>query len=487
VCFANIGDRYKTAITSIIDSRGVSQAQQSFPTSPNLYPLTQPMTKLNAYAQTSGEAAYVYDMESVAYELHGAFILTTTGNCLIDKIDTTVASAMPGVVHILFAKDIPGVNNFAPIPSSPEPLFCDGNVLYAGQAVGLLVAKTFEEAMSAAKAVVISYKNQEKPILTIFDAIQANSFFPKPCPDFTYGDPNTAIKNSPHAVNGNCSLGSQFHFYMEGQVAVCKPTEDGLEIHASTQWLDYVLKSATQVLGIKNSSSIEVKTKQLGGAYGGKITRPNMVSSAAALASSILNKPVRVCLNLNDCMEMVGKRFPWYAEYSVGFDDDGKLNGIKINYYSDAGASPNDNGMPAMYDFSDNAYNCANWFLSANLAKTNKAANTACRSPGTFPCIAIMEYIMEHVAKYLNKDVLDVRILNLYKKGQVTPHGQPLPYFNVDEIIANLTNTSAYKQRFADIINFNNANRWKKRGISLVPIKWGGKKDFNKFSKIFSI
>ena len=473
-CFLNIDDRYKTAITSVIDTRGVSQAQQNFPTSPNLYPLTQPMTKLNAYAQTSGEAAYVYDMESVAYELHGAFILTTIGNCSIDKIDTSVASTLPGVVRIIFAQDIPGVNNFAPSPGLPEPLFCDGNVLYAGQAVGLVVADTFEQATTAAKAVIITYKNQAKPILTIFDAIEANSFYPKPCPDFNFGDANTAIKTSPHAVNGNCSLGSQYHFYMEGQVAVCKPTEDGLEIHSSTQWLDYVLQSATQVLGIKNSSSIEVKTKQLGGAYGGKITRPNMVSSAAALAASILNKPVRVCLNLNDCMEMVGKRYPWYAEYSVGFDNNGKLNGIKINYYSDAGASPNDNGMPAMYDFSDNAYNCLNWFLSANLAKTHKAANTACRSPGTFPCIAIMEYIMEHVAKYLNKDVLDVRILNLYKKGQITPHGQPLPYFNVDEIITNLTTTSAYEQRVNDVNNYNKANRWKKRGISLVPIKWGG-------------
>jgi xanthine dehydrogenase/oxidase len=473
-CSNLIDDRYKSAIESVIDTRPVSQAQQSFPTSPDLFPLTQPMTKLNAYAQTSGEAAYVYDMDAPPHQLHGAFILTSVGNCTIDTIDSDFASKMPGVVRILFAKDIPGENNFAPAPSTPEPLFCEGDVLYAGQAVGLVIAETLQQALDASKSVKIFYKNKKKPILTIYDAIEAKSFHPKPCDDFIYGNAEQAITNASHSIKGVCSMGSQFHFYMEGQVALCRPTEDGFEIYSSTQWLDYVLKSATQVLGIKNSSSIEVKTKQLGGSYGGKITRANITACAAALAASAVNKPVRVCLELNDCMEMVGKRFPWHAEYNIGFDNDGKLLGIKIDYYSDAGCSPNDQAMPAMYDFSDNAYNCANWHLSATLVKTNTAANTACRSPGTFPCISIMEYIMEHVAKYLKKDVLSVRILNLYKKGQITPHGQPLPYFNVDEIIENLTTTSDYMKRCNDVVSFNKANRWKKRGISMVPIKWGG-------------
>lgn len=209
------------------------------------------------------------------------------------------------------------------------------------------------------------------------------------------------------------------------------------------------------------------------GAYGGKITRSNMVASAAAVAAHAVNKPVRVSLGLNENMEMVGKRFPWYAEYKVGFDQNGKLIGIIINYYSDAGVCPNDNAMGTIYDFSDNAYNCPNWHLIPTLVKTNTPANTSCRSPGTFPSIAIMEYIIEHVAKYLNLDPLAVRTVNLYKKGDVTPHGQPLPYFNVDQIIPSLIKSSDYNNRLNDVLSYNQQNRWKKRGISLVPIKWG--------------
>jgi xanthine dehydrogenase/oxidase len=84
-----------------------------------------------------------------------------------------------------------------------------------------------------------------------------------------------------------------------------------------------------------------------------------------------------------------------------------------------------------------------------------------------------MEMMIEHVASYLNADPLAVRQVNLYKKDDVTPNGQPLPYFNVDQLILQLKNTSEYDKRRVDVDNFNRENRWKKKGLSLTPIKWG--------------
>ena len=80
---------------------------------------------------------------------------------------------------------------------------------------------------------------------------------------------------------------------------------------------------------------------------------------------------------------------------------------------------------------------------------------------------------MEHVAKFLKTDPLNVRQINLYKKGDITPAGQPLPYFNVDSLIDSLYVSSDYKSRLSQINEFNANNRWKKKGISLTPIKWG--------------
>jgi xanthine dehydrogenase/oxidase len=260
---------------------------------------------------------------------------------------------------------------------------------------------------------------------------------------------------------------------MENQVAYCSPNEDGFDLYSSTQFTDFVQSAVAQVLGLKKSSSLNVKVMQLGGAYGGKITRANMTAAAAALASSRLNAKVRVTLGLNTSMQLVGKRFPWLAQYKVGFDKGGRLLGILINWYCNSGNSPSDNAMVVGYEFVDNVYNCANWHITSSLCKTNTPANTACRSPGTFPGIAIIESIMEHVANYLGTDTVGLRQANMYKKNQVTPYGQPLPYFNADAIVSELLTTSDYANRLSQIDAYNQQNRWKKKGISLTPIKWG--------------
>ena len=79
--------------------------------------------------------------------------------------------------------------------------------------------------------------------------------------------------------------------------------------------------------------------------------------------------------------------------------------------------------------------------------------------------------MIENVAKYLNADPLKIRQLNLYKKGDVTPTGQPLPYFIVDELISSLIASCDYQNRLNAVNDYNKNNRWKKKGISITPIK----------------
>ena len=177
-----ISARNLSALESVYESRGLSSGIQSFPTNPSTYPVSKPMSKLNAALQTSGEAQYTFDQFQYKKQLEGAFIVSTIGACRLGKIDTNDALEMPGVVKILFAKDIMGKNSFIPTPMEPEKLFADDFIDYAGQAIGLVVAQTFEQARKAAKAVKIEYVEQKKPILTIADAIKASSFFPNPMP-----------------------------------------------------------------------------------------------------------------------------------------------------------------------------------------------------------------------------------------------------------------------------------------------------------------
>ena len=198
---------YLSAIESLIETRQVSSGMQVFQTLPSLYPITKPISKLNEYLQTSGEASYVYDMPMNKHDLNAAFIVTNTRNCRLARIDTSEALKIPGVKAILFARDIPGNNSFLPPPMLPELLFADDLIDYAGQAVGLVIADTFEQANTAAKLVDIVYIDKKPPILSIEDAIRNNSFFPNPPEDFVFGNAELVIKQAPNVIEGDCSLG----------------------------------------------------------------------------------------------------------------------------------------------------------------------------------------------------------------------------------------------------------------------------------------
>lgn len=201
----------------LFDWRTVSKGEQTFSSKEELYPLTKPMPKLNAYSQTSGQTKYIDDLTPSMNQLNGAFILSTVANATIEKIDVDEALAVPGVVKILFYKDIPGKNNIMPEPFLAESLFVEKDVFHAGQPIGLVVAKTYQQAKRASKLVKVHYGDLKKPILTFEQAIKANSYHPDPmCGNLVKGDAPLAIKESKHQVSGEFDFGaSQFNFYVE--------------------------------------------------------------------------------------------------------------------------------------------------------------------------------------------------------------------------------------------------------------------------------
>jgi xanthine dehydrogenase/oxidase len=326
--FANsksVDPTFLSGIESLIDSRGLSSGKQDYSVNEATFPVTKPMSKKNAVLQASGEAEYVLDMPSLHNELHAAFIIATVGNCQIDQIDASPALSLPGVARVILAKDL-SENNLknSVSPFNAEPLFGEQKVEFAGQPIGLVVAKTFEIAMSAAKLVKVTYKERQAPIVSVKEAVKAQSFENKGKID--HGDAQAAIQSASKVIQGECLVDTQFHFYMESQVALCQQNEEGVDCYASTQFIDYVQGAIANALGLRNASSVNVRVKQVGGGYGGKITRSNIPAVAAAVACKLMNRPVRVCIDLNTVMEMIGKRNPWYLKYTIGIDDSGKLD-----------------------------------------------------------------------------------------------------------------------------------------------------------------
>uniref|UniRef100_A0A1X7TMW0 Aldehyde oxidase/xanthine dehydrogenase a/b hammerhead domain-containing protein n=1 Tax=Amphimedon queenslandica TaxID=400682 RepID=A0A1X7TMW0_AMPQE len=394
-------------------------------------------------------------------------------------METSEAMAVEGAVAIVSAKDIPqnGKNDFMlGLGGDPEIVFATDVSEYAGQAVGLALADTQEHALQMAKAVTLTYQTQGKQILTIQDAIDAKSFYDKE-PDIVVGDADGSIKGSDHVVTGDIYCDTQYHFTMETQTAFVIPEDDGYTVYSSNQWAQLGQFAVAGILGIPENK-VTVVIKRVGGAYGSKISRASQVAAACALGSYVTQRPVRLHMDLESNMKMVGKRYPYYAKYTVGCTKAGVLNGIKIDVYTDAGCSSNDSYLPYALRNLDNTYNCSNWSITQTTCRTHTPSNTYTRAPGYLPGVFIIESLMDDVATKIGMDVEEFKHANFYKKGDISllsfpPKGQALTYCNIDDLWQQMMKTADVQAGKGKISDFNKANRWRKRGLSVVPLRYG--------------
>ncbi|PVD33600.1 hypothetical protein C0Q70_04857 [Pomacea canaliculata] len=448
--------QYRSGGVSLV--RPVSSATHSYDTRQEEWPLNQAMASIDADYMVSGMSRYLDDVPLEPGELHAAFVLSTQGNAEIASMDAQLALSLPGVLRFIQASDFPagGQNNFSPGSRASEEILSSGRVEYAGQPIGIIVADDPQMASTAASMVRVTYKNVQPPLLDLRTAINQKSFFPRQTDPVIRGTQTvTAIAQSPHRLPGSVEIGDQYHFYLESQSSRCAPNDTGgMDVRATTQWVDSIVSVVSLVLNIP-VSSVNLEVERLGGAFGGKITRNHLVSGACALAAYIMQRPVRLVMDLHTNMKSLGKRHPVIAEYEVGFTEEGKLNGLKVTYYHDCGHSDSDGSLSRLINFIDSSYFCPNWNLTTMTVKTNKATNTACRSPQGVPSHFVIETVMEHIAKTLNKDPTEIRKLNLYQEGQFTLNGSKLENCNIGEVVSQLETSSDFEARKRQVAEFN--------------------------------
>ncbi|KAG7302262.1 hypothetical protein JYU34_013757 [Plutella xylostella] len=280
---------YKTGGEHI--KRPLSQGMQDFQTDPSLYPLNQPVTKLEAQIQASGEAQYVNDIPPLPREVFGAFVLSTVHIGEVNHINASDVLETEGVVALYTPKDIPGLNSFTKpgfqLLTENEEILAT-KIKYYGQPIAIIVAKTAELAQREAKKVKVTYKNvsTEDPVLTIEQAKKdSKRVFPSDAAIVPVGRGTNVQK----VVKGVFELEAQYHYYLEPVTCVVIPVDNGLEVYDSTQWIDLTQISIAQCLKMNESEFI---------------------------------LPIQT--NLTIC----GKRLPCHTEYEV------RQNKIKINYHS---------------------------------------------------------------------------------------------------------------------------------------------------------
>ncbi|XP_056643712.1 aldehyde oxidase 4-like isoform X2 [Diorhabda sublineata] len=344
-------------------NRPLSTGTQEFGTDKKLWPLTQPIPKLESLAQSSGQMEYIMDMPKLPKEVHAALVTAKApAGSKILSIETSTVLKLPGVIAFFDKKDIPGRNVFTPLDSTmyfsvEEELFCSGIVQYYNQVIGIIIAKTEEIAWKAADLVEVKYAPPtNKAYLDVREVVADN--ITNRITHISTLLPKEKGKDIIKVIKGDFYIGMQYHYHMELQSCKVVPLDDGgIDIFSTTQWMD---------------------ANQQG-------------------ASTVLNMPTN-----------------------------------------------------------------KTWEFSTYAVKTDMHANCYTRAPGTVEGTAAIEAIMEHIALTMNLDPIEVKLSNT--NTQLSP--------DMPNYFTNLKTWANIDARRADIEFFNKANRWRKRGLSVVPLRW---------------
>ena len=428
----------------------------------------------SAWLHVTGEAIFVDDIPADSRQLVGRVCWSPHAHARIRSFDLSSARAVPGVHALLSSREIPGANQMGPVVKD-EPCLAEGEVHSAGQAVFLIAGETEDVCLQAERLIQIEYEPLPA-ILSIEDAIAKNSLLGKQR-TMGRGSVDAVLASAPHVVRGELRTGAQEHWYLESQVALCVPGERReMIVYASSQNPSETQALVAEVLGVpKNEVVVEVR--RIGGGFGGKETQANHVACWAALLCRVTGRPVKVRLHRDDDMIMTGKRHRFLSRYEAGFDDEGKLLALKVQLNSDAGAATDLSHaiMERAMLHTDNAYYVPHMEVVSRVWRTNLPSNTAFRGFGGPQGMAVMESVIDRIARSLGKDAAGVRKLNFYgiENNNVTHYGQTVEENRLHLIYEKLIASSGYHERREAIRQFNATHEFCKKGLALTPVKFG--------------
>lgn len=429
----------------------------------------------SAEKHVSGTATYIDDMAEPVGTLHvvpGWERRATRGR--IQSIDLEDVRNAPGVVAVLTAEDVPGTNDCSSA-FGDDPVLASGEVLFFGQVIFAVVAETREAARRAALLAKIDI-SPITPILTVEDAEDADTTV---LPDYQFrrGSPETGMTASTSLLDGSMRIGGQEHFYLEGQVAMAQPQEDGgMLVYSSTQHPTEIQHTVAKVLGVPDAR-ITAEVRRMGGGFGGKESQANQWAALASIAAQKTGKSCKLRLDRDDDMIMTGKRHDFRVDWKVGHDGTGKIRAVEMEFLSRCGYSVDLSlGVNDRTLFhADSSYFYPDAQIRSRRLRTDTCSNTAFRGFGGPQGMLAAERMIDAIAISVGKDPLEIRKLNFYDgEHNLTPFGMPVEEYEVmHDLIEQLEESSSYWDRREAITAFNAENAVLKKGLALTPVKFG--------------
>ena len=430
----------------------------------------------SASKHVTGAADYTDDITLPEGTLHAYLGVSDVAHATLLDIDYTDVLATPGVIGILTAEDVPGVNDLSPTGLKDEPVFPTDLIQFHGQPLFAVIAETRDIARHAAEKAKINCDVLPHAL----DPIQAQQAgYPHVTAPLKLerGDVDGALETASNRIKGRIAVGGQDHMYLEGHIALAIPGEDDdIIVHSSTQHPSEAQHMVAQVLGVP-SNAVVVNVRRMGGGFGGKESQMNLFCAVAAMAAKKWNRAVKIRPDRDQDMTATGKRHDFVIDYDVSFDAAGRIEAVNGSFAARCGFSSDLSGPVtdrALFH-ADNAYFYPNVRLESHPMKTNTVSNTAFRGFGGPQGVVAAERIIEEIAYATGQDPLDVRKANFYggKGRDITPYHQKVEDSILERLVEELETTSDYRQRRKDIMAFNETSPVLKKGIALTPVKFG--------------
>ncbi|XP_065044468.1 xanthine dehydrogenase-like isoform X1 [Musa acuminata AAA Group] len=457
-------------------SRPQTSGIQSYDLTRHETAVGQPAIHLSSKLQVTGEAEYIDDMPHPPQALHAALILSKRAHARILSIDDVMAKSSPGFVGLFLYRDIPGSNKLGVILKDEE-LFASDIVTCVGQIVGVVVADTHDNAKIASNKVRIEYEDLPA-ILSIREAVRSCSFYPNTERWLMKGDVELCFKSGEcdKIIEGEVQVGGQEHFYLEPNGSLIWPVDGGNEVHmvSSTQCPQYHQECVAHVLGLP-LSKVVCKTKRIGGGFGGKESRSAFIAAAASVPSYLLRRPVKIILDRDTDMMITGQRHSFLGKYKVGFTTAGEVLALDLQLYNNGGNSLDLSCSVlerAMFH-SDNVYDVPNMRVRGQVCYTNFPSNTAFRGFGGPQGMLIAENWIQRIAMELQRSPEEIRELNFHNEGSMLHYGMILQSCTLTQLWDELKTSCDFVKARANVNHFNLHNRWRKRGVAMVPTKFG--------------
>ncbi|MDE2445298.1 MAG: xanthine dehydrogenase molybdopterin binding subunit [Alphaproteobacteria bacterium] len=429
----------------------------------------------SAELHVQGSALYIDDMLEPEGLVHVAPGYAKEGaRGKIKSVDLSAVRAAVGVIAVLTAQDIPHKNDCSPTLGD-DPIFAVDDIQFHGQVIFAVVATTRDQARRAARLAKIEIE-AVAPAVTVQDALKEAKPDLLPPYAFRQGNVQKTIAAAPGQIVGEFEMGGQEHFYLEGQIALVIPGEKGtMTVYTSTQHPTEIQHCVAAMLGV-DDAYVTAECRRMGGGFGGKESQAAQWAALAALAAHKTGRPAKCRLDRDDDMMLTGKRHDFHVNYQAGFDKSGRITAVDVllqarcGYSADLSAAICDRAM----FHADNGYYYPEYHIATRRLKTNTVSNTAFRGFGGPQGILFAEQMMQAIAIQTGKDALEIRKRNFYGRGRdVTPYGQKLRDNILLDITTQLEKSSGYAKRRKQIDAFNKQSPILKKGMALLPIKFG--------------